>query len=252
MNLILFEKPFETIELSADDHRVQHILTVLKIQEGGVFFVGFINSKRALVKLVKIKKNGTCVLSIEAMEEAPKLLPIHLCVAMPRPHTAKRILFEAASLGVSSIYFFRSEKGEPSYCKSSLWNKKNYQERLKMGLEQSFATHLPKIFVLDKLGEILALIGAVNGIALDNYDADESLGCKLSSSYEACYLAFGPERGFSENERLVFKENQWKLAHLGSRVLRLETAVVASITIAAEKMGCWNEPTTSTLVGNNN
>ena len=45
MNLILFDKHFETISLDTEDSRVEHIRSVIKIPVGGVFYVGFANAK---------------------------------------------------------------------------------------------------------------------------------------------------------------------------------------------------------------
>ena len=42
MNLILFEDPFEQLRLSANDLRTRHILTVLKIEIGDFFYIGFV------------------------------------------------------------------------------------------------------------------------------------------------------------------------------------------------------------------
>ena len=64
MNLILFKSSFEQFKLSADDPRTRHILTVLKIKLGGVFYIGFINSEKALAKIDAIYKDGSILLSI--------------------------------------------------------------------------------------------------------------------------------------------------------------------------------------------
>ncbi|HEY1848006.1 MAG TPA: RsmE family RNA methyltransferase, partial [Opitutaceae bacterium] len=45
-------------------------------------------------------------------------------------------------------------------------------------------------------------------------------------------LAFGPERGWSGAERDLLRARGFTLAHLGTRVLRTETAVVAALAIA--------------------
>lgn len=251
MNLILFENHFKTIVLDSGDSRVQHIRSVLKIPVGGVFFVGFSNASRGLVRLTSIEADGSCLLSLLEEEAVPKPLPIQLCVAMPRPHTAKRILFEAASLGVASIHFFRSEKGESSYFKSSLWKAKNYEKRLVLGAEQSFATHLPEVHIEDSLKAVLEHLGNENAFALDNYEASRDLGKAVLSEATNCNLALGPEGGFSQTERLLFEQMHWEQVHLGPRVLRLETAVVAAISIVSERMNCWKEPTRTTLSGNN-
>jgi RsmE family RNA methyltransferase len=45
-------------------------------------------------------------------------------------------------------------------------------------------------------------------------------------------LALGPERGWGPRDREQLRAAGFSLAHLGSRVLRLETAVVAALTLA--------------------
>ena len=251
MNLILFDKHFETISLDKEDPRVEHIRTVLKIPVGGVFYVGFANAKRALVRLNSIGRDGRYTLSLVAEEVVPKPLPIHLCIAMPRPHTAKRILFEASSLGVASIYFFRSEKGQASYFKSSLWKDKNYEQRLVLGTEQSFATHLPDVHIDYSLEEVLEINGNENAFALDNYGSSRTLGKAVVPNAKSCSLALGPEGGFSNKERELFEQFQWERVHLGPRVLRLETAVVASAAVVSERMNCWTAPTITEFCRNN-
>ena len=51
MNLILFEAPFEQLKLSANDPRTRHILTVLKIELGGVFMLDLLIAKGLWQKL---------------------------------------------------------------------------------------------------------------------------------------------------------------------------------------------------------
>ena len=256
MNLILFDKAFETLELPAEDPRAQHIISVLKIKDGGVFYVGFINGPRALAKLVSQEVQGAITISLVETEPAPKCLPIDLLIAVPRPHTAKRVLYEAASMGVRSLNFFTAEKTELSYLKSRLWEDAQFKERLYLGAEQSFATHIPEVCFFEELDSAIDHFSNQNYlIAMDNYEAENSLGKVIQESSNTraaddlrqCILAFGPERGFSDNERSKLLKSKWVLAHLGPRVLRLETAVLAATAILSEGLKLWEEPTQSPL-----
>jgi RsmE family RNA methyltransferase len=67
-------------------------------------------------------------------------------------------------------------------------------------------------------------------IALDNYEASGRM--VPVGAARPLALAFGPERGWSAGERDILRANGFVLAHLGGRVLRSETAVVAAISIA--------------------
>lgn len=50
-------------------------------------------------------------------------------------------------------------------------------------------------------------------------------------------LAFGPERGWSAADRAVLRGSGFALVHLGPRVLRTETAVVAAVALVKAKLG---------------
>lgn len=258
MNLILFEDSFEQINLSADDPRTRHILSVLKIELGGVFYVGFVNSERALAKIEAIDKDGSITLGIVERMASPPCLPVDLLIGMPRPHTAKRVLFEAACLGVRQIHFFQSDHTEPSYMKSRLWQEANYKERLLLGAEQSFTTHLPDVFVHANLEVALSQTDSTDDravqIALDNYEAKFSLGDALKTGSKSeglktpyVFLGFGAERGWSDTERALLAKKKWQFAHLGNRVLRLEMAVVSAVAISADSKNLWEGGTDATL-----
>ena len=248
MNLILFNEPFEQIRLEVDDPRAKHIRKVLRAQIGTKVFLGFVNGLRARAEVAALPEDGSVFLEVVGTEPAPKPLPITLLIVLPRPHTAKRIPFEAASLGTQRMYFFEAERGEPSYAQSSLWTSNEWQERLHLGVEQSFGTHVPEVATFPDLQTALSLLYEVPvRVALDNYEAAGSLNATLPESAEQLVLAFGPERGWSPNERDTLRNNGWKLAHLGPHVLRAETATVAAVSAAAAQLGYWEQQTATEL-----
>ena len=248
MNLILFNEPFEQIRLATDDPRAQHIRKVLRAEVGTLVFVGFANGPRARAKVAELNEDGSLVLEVVGTEPASPLLPITLLIGMPRPHTAKRILFEAASLGVARIHFFESERGEPSYAQSSLWHTDEWKQRLHLGVEQSFGTHVPEVSMFPDLQTALSQLYEIPlRIALDNYEAASSINTLLVNSEPSVALALGSERGWSSVERDALRQNGWKLAHLGAHVLRAETAVVAAVAAVSSSLGYWKEQTSTDL-----
>ncbi|MGJ8640321.1 MAG: 16S rRNA (uracil(1498)-N(3))-methyltransferase [Opitutaceae bacterium] len=248
MNIILFDAPFESAELSPDDDKAKHIRKVLRAKVGTLVFVGFVNGSRARAEVVELPEDGSVVLNVVGTEDSPKPLPISLLIGLPRPHTAKRILFDAASMGVQSLHFFESDRSEPSYAQSSLWSTDEWRERLWLGVEQSFGTHMPEVAMhADLQSAISALFGADVNIALDNYEASGDLGSVLPESASSAVLALGSERGWSAEERDVFRKNGWKLVHLGAQVLRAETAAVAAVAATAGNLGWWVDQTSTAL-----
>lgn len=248
MNLILFDDVFESVRLEGSDPRAQHLRKVLRAEVGTLVFLGFANGPRARATVVSIENDGSLELEVAGTEPAPAALPITLLIGLPRPHTAKRILFEAASLGVAGIHFFEAERGEPSYAQSSLWRTDEWRERIRLGAEQAFSTHLPQVAMhADVQSAITALDGAEVRVALDNYEAAGPLGSVLPDGGASAVIALGPERGWSPSERDVFRRNGWKLAHMGAHVLRAETACVAAVSATANQLGLWRAQTATAL-----
>ncbi len=248
MNLMLFDKPFAGVKLPAEDARAVHIRKVLRAQIGTLVFVGFVNDVRARAKVLELPDDGSVVLKVVGTEEAPRPLPISLLIGLPRPHTAKRLLFDAASMGVQALHFFESERSEPSYAQSSLWSTNEWRDRLRLGVEQSFGTHLPEVAMhADLQSAITALHGADISIALDNYEATCALGTILPEVASSVLIALGAERGWSAAERDTFRKNGWKMAHMGAHVLRAETAAVAAVSATAAGLNWWSGQTTTAL-----
>jgi 16S rRNA (uracil1498-N3)-methyltransferase len=230
VNLILFEPGEIGRPLSPSDPRAVHIAEVLRRREGGLFDAGIVDGPLGKGTVVSMGAEGVAF-RFERASDPPPADPIHLVIALPRPQTARKILNEAASLGVSSIRFFQSEKGEPGYASSTLWKTPEWRRHLMDGAAQAFDTRIPEVLHARSLGDSLAALpsGCLR-IALDNYEAP--LRMPPTGVATPLALAFGPERGWSAAERTLLRAGGFSLAHLGSRVLRTETAVVAAVAIA--------------------
>jgi RsmE family RNA methyltransferase len=230
LNLVLFEPAEIGAPLSRADPRAVHILDVLRRKEGDLFDAGIVDGPRGKGTVAAIGPEGLAFRFVAGADPSP-VDPIDLLVALPRPQTARKILNEATSLGVASIRFFPSEKGEPSYAASSLWKTPEWRRHLVEGAAQAFDTRLPQVLHFSSLEDSIAsLPAACARIALDNYEASRRMAPVGALSPLA--LAFGPERGWSAAERALLRAKGFDLAHLGGRVLRTETAVVAAISVA--------------------
>lgn len=210
------------------DARAVHILDVLRLQEGDSFLAGIIDGPLGRATLTAV---GPDALAIEFTPERESLAPdpITLIVGLPRPQTAKKVLHEATAMGVQRIHFVRSDLGERSYAHSPLWREGEYRRHLIDGAMQAVFTHLPEVSVGRKLEDVVAEETAVTRIALDNVSASGPM-TGLAVSLPAA-LAVGSERGWSDRERAVLTAAGYRSMHLGPRILRVETAVVAGLTL---------------------
>lgn len=229
MNLILLEAGEVESPLAPSDPRAAHLVRVLRRREGDTFDAGIVNGPMGKATVVAIGPGGLAF-RFEAGGEPPQPDPIHLLIALPRPQTARKILNEATSLGVASIRFFRSEKGEPGYAASTLWRSGEWRRHLLDGAAQAFDTRLPEVVHDAGLAaSVAALPPGCRRVGLDNYEAPRRL--RAIPGAPPLALAFGPERGWSAAERSMLRQEGFELAHLGPRVLRTETAVVAALAV---------------------
>lgn len=235
MNLILFDPAEIASPLLRSDPRAAHVLDVLRRQPGDTFDAGLINGPRGKGTLVTVGPEALTLAFAWGMP-VPAPEPIVLLVGLPRPQTARDILREATSLGVGALHFFRAEKSEASYAKSTLWSSGEWRRHIVTGAEQAFTTRLPDVTHGRDLAEVVAsLPDGATRLALDNYESPQSLSAVHFTA--PVVLAFGPERGWSAGERELLRAQGFELAHLGSRVLRSETAVIAAVAVVRAKLG---------------
>lgn len=235
MNLILFEPAELSAPLPRTDPRAAHLLNVLRRSVGDTFDAGLVNGPRGKGTLAEVGSDSL-TLTFAWGAPAPAPDPILLLVGLPRPQTARDILREATSLGVGALHFFRSEKGEVSYAQSTLWSSGEWRRHLLAGAEQAFDTRLPAVTHGQTLAEVIAALPAdAARVALDNYESPQPLAAVPLASPVA--LAFGPERGWSAAERDLLRAQGFAFAHLGQRVLRSETAVIAAVAIVRSRLG---------------
>lgn len=238
MNIILFQPAEVELPLSGNDSRARHILTVLKRGVGDSFDAGLLNGARGKATLRAIGRDGALSLSFAWGGEPPPLAPIRLIVGLPRPQTARDILREGATLGVSSLEFVRTERGEPSYAQSSLWTSREWETLLIAGAAQAFCTRLPEVKHGRTLAEALAEVPPQTVcLALDNYESPGPLSRTEIPAGATVGIAIGSERGWTATERDLLLRRGFLFVHLGERVLRTETACIAAISLLRAKLG---------------
>lgn len=237
MNLILFEPDEIARPLGRNDPRARHIADVLRRGTGDSFDAGIVNGPRGKGTVVAMTADALELTFTWETTPAPPP-PLRLIVGLPRPQTARDILRDATSLGVTGMDFVLTEKAEPGYARSTVWSSGEWRRRLLAGAEQAFSTWIPQVRHGQSLLEALATLpaGAMR-LALDNYESAEPLGCSRIEPEASVVVAVGAERGWSAKERAILREHAFRFVHLGSRVLRTETAIVAALAIIRSRQG---------------
>lgn len=237
LNLVLFSPDEAARPLPREDRRAEHILRVLRRQPGDNFDAGLANGPLGKATLVRIAPKELH-LTFAWGDKPPAPPPLTLLVGLPRPQTARDILRDATTLGATALCFTATERSEPSYARSKLWTTGEWRQHVLAGAEQSFSTFVPEVESGDTLAEVLAALPASGTrLALDNYEASQRLADANLPANQPVVLALGPERGWTACDREMLREHRFAFVHLGRRVLRTETAVVAALTLLRAKLG---------------
>lgn len=239
MNLLLFRADELDRPLPASDPRARHLRDVLRRGAGDEFDAGLLNGPRGKGRIDTIAPDALA-LSFRWTEPVESADAITLLVGLARPQTARDILREATTLGVAALHFVATEKSEPGYAQSSLWRGGEWERHVRAGAEQAFSTLVPAVSGGESLAARLAALPAGGArLALDNYEAAAPLAGFPLPADAPLVLALGPERGWGPRDRAALRAHGFTLVHLGRRVLRLETAVVAALALAKAARGTW-------------
>jgi RsmE family RNA methyltransferase len=150
-----------------------------------------------------------------------------MLLALPRPKMLKRTLQTIATMGVKHLYLINSYRVEKSYWQTPYLQPDAIEEELLLGLEQGVDTLLPRVHLRQRFkpfveDELPALIAGKQ--ALLAHPADDAMVCPRSTSVETV-VALGPEGGFIPYEITKLKDAGFTPVTLGTRILRVETAV---------------------------
>lgn len=232
MNLILLEPQdfFNDQLVTLTGRRLKHILEVHQASVGDELRVGRINGKVGTGVILELTPEAM-KLSVTLTEEPPEPLPLTILLALPRPKMLKRSLQHLTALGAKTIVLMNSYRVEKSFWQSPWLSEEKIHEQLVLGLEQARDTILPEVilekrfkpFVEDRLP---ATAEGKRGLV-----AHPVGGSRCPHQIDgACVLAIGPEGGFIPYEVEKLEGAGFERVHLGSRILRVETAVTAIVS----------------------
>jgi RsmE family RNA methyltransferase len=231
VNVVLLDAADFVSETRAtvNDERSAHLHDILKVSVGDSVIVGRVGGKLGHGTVVGLSE-GEVELEIAFDQEPPAPLPLHLACALCRPPTLRKVLQQATALGVKKVALFHTARVEKSYWDSKQLAPEALRKQLLLGLQQARDTVLPQIelhrrfrpFVEDRLrhfaqgGEVLLA------------DLDAPIACP-SSLAEPATIVIGPEGGLIPFEIDLLEAAGARRVSLGTRPLRVETAVVAML-----------------------
>lgn len=205
------------------DARAAHLRNVLHAEIGRTFQIGILNGLMG-TGTVEAMTDETVTVSLSCTEEA--LAPWYdLILALPRPRSLRRILFQSATMGVRKIFIVGASKVEKSYFSMHLLREEEYRPVLIEGLMQGKTTALPQLVIVPKLRDLWEQLPADSGARYIANPAEMRPAIEASNGLPL--IAIGPDGGWTDQETDAFLTRGFKAISLGPRPLRTDTAAIA-------------------------
>ena len=166
-------------------------------------------------------------------------LEIVLLQALPEKERMELIIQKTTELGVSAILPFQSERSisleerEAKQKKTHRW-----QQIAVKAIQQSRRAKVPEVGECRPLQEVLGGCGE-DGVKILLWEKEgQNLKSVLRRPLpQKIYVAVGPEGGFTQEEVEWAKKKGFVPVKLGQRILRTETAAIASVGILQFELG---------------
>ncbi len=231
MNLLLLhpDQRLDGDRWRLNDRQATHVRTVLKLGEGDHCRAGLLNEGTGKA-VVETLKNNRIEISFKVESKAISALPLNLLLALPRPKMLKRLLVDAASLGIKNIVLVNAAKVDKSYWQTPNLKGELLREKLLLGLEQAGDPVLPRLHLAPRFRPFVE----------DELDQWAGPGQRLLAHpgpfpdlprglSQPATLAIGPEGGWTPFEVALLEQQGFACHQFGSRILRVETALPALV-----------------------
>ncbi len=231
MNLLLLDPPdlLEEGRARVEGRRAEHVRKILRAAVGDELRVGRVDGELGRARITAIAPEAVELeITWTPEQDLPPASEVSLAVAMCRPPTLVKVLSQATAMGVKRFMLFHARRVEKSYWDAEATQPAAMREHMRLGLEQARDTRMPEIesyrrfrpFVEDELFRRPELgpvwVADPSGVA----DPPAGVGGPR-------IVVIGPEGGFVDFERERFAAMGARTFHMGPRILRVETAVVA-------------------------
>jgi 16S rRNA (uracil1498-N3)-methyltransferase len=211
--------------LSGDS--LHHLVNVVRIEKGEKLLL--LNGQGLFVE-TEVESISKKELRLKTLGHYHKerAYEFDLALGMPKRDALELSLKEATELGFRNIYLIKSE-----YSQMRFPEEDRTQKLLVSALEQSNASHLPKVIHI--AWPDLPWNEYEEALLMDSQTKDPSL--PKSSGTSSRLLIVGPEGGFSPSELEYFYEKQnLRCVHLQTPILRTPTAVAAGAGLMIQNL----------------
>ena len=232
MNLILLDPtdfPGDPGIATLHDRRLQHVLAVHRAQVGDSLRVGLRDGLMGQAEVIRLD-DSQLDLRVTLDTPPPPRQPLTLLLALPRPKMLKRLFQMVATLGIEELVLLNSYRVEKSYWSTPWLTPEAIDAQLVLGLEQARDTVAPRVTLAPRFKPFVedvlpAMMADRRGLL-----AHPGLGDSFPTGpVGPAVVAIGPEGGFIPYEVQRLQEAGFAACDLGSRILRVDTAVAVTL-----------------------
>jgi 16S rRNA (uracil1498-N3)-methyltransferase len=227
-----------------DPHESHHGRHVLRLRDGDRVAVFDNTGAQFAATVERFENKRLAVVLAEPVPGAPETpVPITLYLALTKGETFDAVLQRAVELGVSEIIPFIAERSFSAIGKRAVLGRKmeRWRQILLSATKQCgrarltfIATPLPFNGALER-----PTPDTISLCSVPNPEApllSEKLRSLNRASVQSLAVMIGPEGGLTPDEIAACRRN-WHLVSLGPRILRVETAAAAALTLILGFLG---------------
>ena len=225
MNSVLIEKKdIHNNRITLNMKKSLHLYENVKVNIGDSLKVTILNEGLGQARVVGADNE---LITLEILEKMPGItLPINLLIGASRPPTMKKVLEHGTSMGVSSFEIFKAELSQKSYLQSKLYQDDDYKELIDLGLEQSAVYFKRPTLRKTYSRKELNFENIKHKFILSPY-AQANIGdFKIDKALDSIF-AIGPERGWTNEELIFFRNQGFQEIKISPSILRVEIATFA-------------------------
>lgn len=228
------ELPPKGGEVALGESSSRHV-RVLRLRPGDAVLLFDGKGRAAAARIEHVEERVTCCAEAPEPTVASRARVV-LMLAVPKGAKLDECVRMATELGADEVALMETERTVPR------WDARRARSRLdrltRIAIEAAAQCERDDVPILHSPRTCVAWLEEFPADAqgvLFGARAEGSLS--LDTVPDQIWCAIGPEGGFTDEEIALFERSGFSLASLGTRVLRVETAVPAALAIVADRLG---------------
>ena len=220
----------ETVNITGDEAR--YLINVLRMGPGDELELLSPGGNRGMARIEAVTKAGVRAIITDVLPALPE--PAHQVVLMAGLIKARMdfVVQKATELGVSDVVPVITQRAQLRYSrKVTRWQKIAREAARQSGRPSPPNVHEP-VALKDALTG-----GPHEGIIFYESAGKSGLTVRPVKDQGRFVVLVGPEGGFTPEEVTFAQDKGLKVASLGPRILRAETAVIAALTLVQYHLG---------------